>query len=39
VGAVAIGATMSYVLGSPMPLLMAFGFGAIVAIQLEDEEL
>jgi hypothetical protein len=39
VGSVILGAVVSYGLSSPLPLLMAFGFSAIVAIQLEDEEL
>jgi hypothetical protein len=29
----------SYGLSSPMPVLMAFAFCAVVAIQLENEEL
>lgn len=33
------GVVMSYGLSSPMPVLMAFAFCAVVAIQLENEEL
>lgn len=33
------GVMMSYGWSSPMPLLIAFGICAVVAIQLEDEEL
>jgi hypothetical protein len=38
-GSLVMGVVISYGWSSPMPMLMAFAFCAVVAIQLENEEL
>jgi hypothetical protein len=38
-GGVVLGGLLSYEMASPLPLMMAFAFGAIVAAQMEEEEL
>jgi hypothetical protein len=38
IGSLLCGSSLSWLVGSPMPVLAAFGFCAVAAAKLEDEE-